>query len=60
MGENTLEESVKIGRKYMDDLLFCQENDRNYQNDGVGIPKSGDVWEGERQRKFKERNPAAW
>jgi len=32
--EKTVKESVKIGRKYMDDLLFCQENDRNYHKGG--------------------------
>jgi hypothetical protein len=26
-----VKESAKIGRKYMHDLLFCQENDRNYR-----------------------------
>ena len=35
--EKTVKESVKIGRKYMDDLLFCQENDRNYHYAGMKI-----------------------
>jgi hypothetical protein len=31
MRKNAVMERVKIGRKYMYDLLFCQENDRNYR-----------------------------
>jgi hypothetical protein len=35
--EQTVKESAKIGRKYMYDLLFCQENDRNYHKGRMKI-----------------------
>jgi len=50
--EKTVKESVKIGHKYIDDLLFCQENDRNSHNGGTPIFLN---WEGWRVGKLETK-----